>query len=136
MAGSWGNARKSKGSFGGVDFQTISIEGTCDATDGSIPSLAIMGLLELENQSGVLLGTRVSFDGDNTPAEWDMAIAEGNGIDLLGGAGAGANKFTDSGKISLSPAEPFQAALYLVVAIAAANANAGAKATVEINVIL
>jgi hypothetical protein len=134
MAGSWASFNVTKGNFADENFREIEGEATGDAVDGSFPNWTIT---ETEAVlSGMLLGVRVLFDGSDTPAAIDLQITDANGIDLLGGAATGDNKFTDSGKVSLSPPEPFHTSLTAAIATEAANANAGDKCKVFIYVLL
>ena len=69
---------------------------TADSADGSYPQANLP-------DTGLITGVTVVF-GDPAPDNIDIAIADQDGVDRLGGQGQG---FTGTGKVSLGPPEMF-----------------------------
>lgn len=120
MAGTWTDPTVKKGTFNGERFRYIEATATADAADGSVPVLTINSTLP--NFSGLLLGVRIVF-GSPAPADCDITVTDKDGIDLLGGAAAGGNALAASGKVALSPPEPFAEAMYVNIGTTAGNAS-------------
>jgi len=77
-------------------FRGYTFDFTADAGDGSFPHALIP-------DTGLLAGATVIF-GDPVPTGIDLVIADQDGVDRLGGDGAG---FTDTGKVTCGPPETF-----------------------------
>ncbi len=72
-----------------------------DADDGSFPQT------NMTNISGRVTSVRVIFGSPSPAPNLSIQVADEDGVDLLGGLGSGANAFTATGKVTLSPPEQF-----------------------------
>ena len=99
MAGTVTPGSKRKGTLDG-EYQSLlayPFDFTADVADGSYPSV------NLTNVTGYLAAVRVIFDAQ-APDNIDVQVADGDGVDLLGGSGSG---FTATGQIILGPPAAF-----------------------------
>ena len=123
MAGTATKGPKRQGTLNGAfkDQLAYPIDYVADAADGSFPAVVIT------NITGRLAGVRLIF-GTPIPNNIDIQVADRDGVDLLGGNGAG---FTATGKVTLSPPEQFDEQLTIVLSGNTANS---AQVKVVINV--
>jgi len=108
MAGTVTRGEMRRGTLNGTYRKEVGypFEFVADAADGSYPQTNMI------NISGWVTAVRVIF-GSPSPSGLSVQLADEDGVDLLGGLGSGANAFTGTGKVTLSPPEQFHSQLTL-----------------------
>ena len=124
MAGTVTEGQQRQGTLNGT-YQKLTAYPfvfVADAGDGSFVHA------QKTDITGFLARASVKFDDNAPPNGLDLVIADSDGIDLLGGNGAG---FTDSGQVMLGPPVSFINQLSIILA---GNTTNLAKVTVTLYV--